>query len=292
MEIGEPFELQATLGAMTAKAVGRRPSVGGGVWWLSSTPQGPVSLRLEQRGATVEGEAWGAGARWALDMLDELLGCHDDPVAFDPEPGLVRELHRRRLGLRIGRTKRIFETLLPAILGQRVTAVEAKRAYRRIVSTYGTPAPGPLDAWVPPSAEVVAGLGYADLHPLGVERSRAAILIEAARRANRLEQATGMPLEAARARLLAVRGIGPWTTAHVMGAALGDTDAVPIGDYHIPNMVAWALAGEPRGDDDRMLELLEPYRGHRRRVVLLLKGAGVHAPRFGPKTAPRDIRWS
>ncbi len=289
IDIGGPFELQATLGAMTAKPVERRPPATGDAWWLSSTPAGPVSLRLSQRRFTVEGEAWGPGAHWALDMLDELLGLHDDPTAFDPGPGLVRELHLRRLGMRLGRTNRIFETLLPTILGQRVTAVEAKRAYRRIVATYGTPAPGPIDAWVPPEPEVIAGLGYADLHPLGVERSRAVILIEAARRASRLEQAAALPLEAARARLLALRGIGPWTVAQVMGAALGDTDAVPVGDYHIPNMVSWALAGEPRGDDDRMLELLEPYRGHRRRVVLLLKRAGIHAPRYGGPRLQRGI---
>lgn len=73
----------------------------------------------------------------------------------------------------------------------------------------------------------------------------------------------------------------------IMGTAWGDTDAVPVGDYHIPNTVAWALAGEDRGSDDRMLELLEPYRPERRRIVLAAKHAGVHAPRYGPKTAVR-----
>ncbi len=54
-------------------------------------------------------------------------------------------------------------------------------------------------------------------------------------------------------------------------------------------MVAWALAGEARGTDERMLELLEPYRGQRGRVLRLLELAGVRAPRYGPRMAPRRI---
>ena len=72
--------------------------------------------------------------------------------------------------------------------------------------------------------------------------------------------------------------------------ALGDSDAVSVGDYHLPNLVSWALAGEPRGDDDRMLELLEPYRGQRGRVVRLLERGVRHAPRYGPRLALRDLR--
>ena len=80
------------------------------------------------------------------------------------------------------------------------------------------------------------------------------------------------------------------TSGHVMGVAWGDRDAVPVGDFHLPNTVAWTLAGEPRADDDRMLELLEPYRPHRRRVVTLLKRSGASAPKYGPKTGVVDIR--
>jgi 3-methyladenine DNA glycosylase/8-oxoguanine DNA glycosylase len=125
-----------------------------------------------------------------------------------------------------------------------------------------------------------------------VERSRAQILIEVARRSDRLEEIVSMDQESAWARLTAVRGVGPWTAAIVCGVALGDPDAVPVGDYHLPNTVSWALAGEPRGDDARMLELLEPYAGHRRRVLVLLTSAAIKAPQYGPKTASRDFTRS
>lgn len=285
-----PLDLKATFGAMTMKAVGRIPAAPGEAWWTAPTPDGPATLHATQHGADVRGEAWGPGSAWVLERLPQLIGAHDDPAAFRPGPGILSELHRRNQGLRLGRTGLVFAALVPTILGQRVTTVSAERSYRALVRAHGTPAPGPLDAWVAPPAEVVAQLSYEDFHVMGVERSRAVIIIETARRARRLEETTTMDLEAANRRLTAVRGIGPWTAAQVAGSALGDTDAVPTGDFHLPNMVAWALAGEPRGDDERMLELLEPYRGHRRRVLVLLKGAGIHAPKYGPKNAVRDIR--
>jgi 3-methyladenine DNA glycosylase/8-oxoguanine DNA glycosylase len=286
------IDLRATLGTMAAKAVHRVPAAPDSAWWVTHTPDGPASLHLRTDGSTVEGEAWGPGADWALDRMPMLCGSDDRPEGFRPSPGLVAQLHRRSPGLRLGASGRVFETLVPVILGQRVTSVEARRSYRKLIATHGTSAPGPIDAVVPPPAEVLAGLSYADLHPLGVERSRAQIIIEAARRAERLEETVAMDRSAAHRRLLAVRGIGEWTAALVMGAARGDADVVPVGDYHVPNMVAWALAGEPRGTDDRMLELLAPYAGHRRRVLVLLKAAGIQAPRYGPKTTPRNFARS
>lgn len=77
-----------------------------------------------------------------------------------------------------------------------------------------------------------------------------------------------------------------------MQSAMGDPDAVAVGDYHIPNTVSWALANEPRADDARMLELLEPFAGHRGRVTMLLKFGGISAPKYGPRLSlwsPADL---
>lgn len=96
------------------------------------------------------------------------------------------------------------------------------------------------------------------------------------------------PMEAT-TRLIAFPGIGAWTASQVVQVALGDADAVVTGDYNLPHLVSWNLAGEPRGTDGRMLELLEPYRGHRARVVRLLKAGGETPPRYGPKLEIRQI---
>ncbi|TMF10093.1 MAG: DNA-3-methyladenine glycosylase 2 family protein, partial [Chloroflexi bacterium] len=93
----------------------------------------------------------------------------------------------------------------------------------------------------------------------------------------------------ARSLLTTLPGIGPWSAAEVSAVAFGDRDVVSIGDYHLPHQVAWALAGEVRGTEARMLELLEPYRGHRARVIRLLTLGGIQAPRFGPRMRLRRI---
>lgn len=99
-----------------------------------------------------------------------------------------------------------------------------------------------------------------------------------------------MSTEDAEARLCSVPGLGPWTSSLVQRISFGDPDPVEIGDYHIPNSVAWALAGEARGTDERMLELLEPWRGHRGRVVRLLGLTVGGAPKHGAKQRIRNSR--
>jgi 3-methyladenine DNA glycosylase/8-oxoguanine DNA glycosylase len=201
-------------------------------------------------------------------------------------------------GLRIGRTERVIEALVPAVLEQKVTGDEARRAYRGLVARFGEDAPGPRGLRLPPAPSTLASVPYHALHPVGIERRRAHLLAAVCRDATRLEtlgSAAAGPAAAPEARatayaaLRAYPGIGPWTTAEVGIRALGDPDAVSVGDFHAPNMVAWALAGEPRGTDERMLELLEPYRGQRGRVTRLLELAGVEAPKYGPRLSPRRI---
>ncbi|HEX6969493.1 MAG TPA: DNA-3-methyladenine glycosylase 2 family protein [Micromonosporaceae bacterium] len=265
--------------------------VGDTFWWATHTPQGPGSLALRRVGADLLAEGYGPGAAWLVDRADAIAGLRDDVSGFAElaaaHPVVARLAHAYR-GLRIPATGRIFPRLLRAILEQKVTGKEAFHAYSAIVRRFGQPAPGPATGlWVPPQPADLAAQPYWAFHPLGVEQRRADTLRRAAGEAERLERCEGSA-EATR-RMTAIRGIGPWTAAEVVRFAYGDPDAVSVGDYHIPNMVAWALAGEPRGDDARMLALLEPFRGHRGRVCLLLAAAGRHAPRFGPRMPLRDF---
>lgn len=223
-------------------------------------------------------EAWGPGAEWALDHAPDVLGLHDDRSAFRPADPIVRDLHRRLPGLRIGRSGAVVESIVPAILEQKVTSEEAHRSYRRLVHAHGEQAPGPLGLRLPPSPGLLAGLPYHAFHRFGIERRRADTIRRACSYAHRLEEAVTMSPEAARRRLLALPGIGPWTAAVVAGAAFGDPDAVVVGDLHLPHLVAWTLAGEPYADDARMIELLDAYPGHRGRVVRLVVAGGSRPP--------------
>jgi 3-methyladenine DNA glycosylase/8-oxoguanine DNA glycosylase len=203
----------------------------------------------------------------------------------------IAALARRAPGVRILRTEAVVDALIGAILEQKVTGTEAHRAWHGLVRRYGEPAPGPeeLGLRLLPAPSTLAALPYWSYHVLGLAQRRAELVRAIARRASWFEAIADLPLPEAYARLRSVPGIGPWTAAEIGVRALGDVDAVSVGDFHLPHLVAYALAGEPRGDDARMLELLEPFRGRRALVVRLLELSGVQAPRYGPRLAPRRI---
>ncbi|MDQ6946228.1 MAG: DNA-3-methyladenine glycosylase 2 family protein [Actinomycetota bacterium] len=305
LALPHPLDLHRTLGPLRQ---GRRdPAMrieGGVVWRASRTPQGAVTarLRVDARSARLVARAWGDGAAWALEHLPELIGASDEPAELltrltgrspsrQHADDVVLALAQRLTGLRIPRSRAVLEATVPVVLAQKVTGLEAKRSYRELVTALGSPAPGPGRLTVPPDAATLASTPSWVWHRFGVERKRAEIVVGAAAAHRRLEEAVDLSAADARRRLRALPGIGPWTAAEVAIVALGDADAVSIGDFHLPNQVSWALAGEARGDDTRMLELLEPYRGHRGRVLRLLGAGGVIAPRFGPRTEVRSFRY-
>lgn len=252
------------------------------------TPEGPATISLEQVDAQrFEAEAWGPGADWALAQAPAVVGADDDLTGFEPGHPLVERAHRKRPGLRIGRTGVVYDLLVPTILGQKVTSTEAIRSWNGMIRRWGEPAPGPLGLRLPPAPEVVGDQPYWAFHELNVERKRAVTIIEACRRIDRLQEAAEMSREDAIRRLNALPGLGPWTANIIRRVCLGDADAVEIGDFHIKNHVAWNLAGEDRATDERMMELLEPWVGHRGRAMRLILMEGQKAPAYGPRMPVR-----
>lgn len=282
LELPARYDFAGTLGQLSLGTHDPCVRFTDGVFRLAArTPTGAGSLALHRDGLA---EAYGAGAEWLLDRADAVAGLRDDLNGFSDlarQHRLVAQLAHQHGGLRLPATGLVFQHLLRAICEQKVTGQEAYRAYAAIVRRFREPAPGPVPTLLlPPSAEQIGSLRYYDFHPLGLEQRRAETLLRAAR-------TTG--LEDSR-RLLTVLGIGPWTVAEVRQKAFGDPDAVSVGDYHLKNHVAYALAGEPRATDARMLELLEPFRGQRGRVCLLLTRAGIGAPRYGPRAPIRSFK--
>lgn len=265
----------------------------GATWLTCSLPAGPATLRLRQiEPARIDADAWGPGACQALDCVPSLLGAGDDPSSFVPVRDDLTRALRSNPGLRIPRTGHVLAALVPAVLEQRVVGRTATAAWQWLVEHHGAPAPGPAPAGmrVVPDAEGWLRVPSWDFHRAGVDPGRARTIRSCARVAHRLEEATVMaPLEALQ-RLQTVPGVGIWTAAEVAQRALGNADAVSVGDFHLSAAVGWALTGQ-RVDDARMLELLEPWHGHRYRVIRLLELSGLSpAPRRGPRMAITDHR--
>jgi 3-methyladenine DNA glycosylase/8-oxoguanine DNA glycosylase len=137
-----------------------------------------------------------------------------------------------------------------------------------------------------PSPEVWRRVPSWDWHRAGAEAVRARTIVNAALHAGKLEAAAA---EEADGLLRSLPGVGVWTSAEVRQRAYGDPDAPSVGDFHLPGIVTYALTGV-KGDDAAMVELLEPFRGHRHRVARLIELSGIRPPARGPRMAARDYR--
>jgi 3-methyladenine DNA glycosylase/8-oxoguanine DNA glycosylase len=298
----------------------------GAVWRTSLTPEGPGTIRVVAVGPVAAGQrpvpssaapgrdaspdsgesandtpkstrvvarAWGPGAGWLLDALPGALGLYDDVAGFDPDGHpVLRDVARRHPGLRLGRSGRLMEALVPAIMEQKVATVEAHRAWRTLLARFGAPPPGPAPAGmrVFPPPRTWRRIPSWEWHRAGVEGVRAQTIFRAADVADSLERLLTQTNAEAHRKLQTIPGIGPWTSAETLQRAAGDPDAVSVGDYNLPKVVGWALAGRQTTDDAAMLELLAPYAGHRYRVTRLVRLSGLRPPRRGPRLPVRDYR--
>jgi 3-methyladenine DNA glycosylase/8-oxoguanine DNA glycosylase len=294
-DAGRPVDIAGTLAPLRRGAgdPAHRVDAHGTFWWACATPEGDATIALaSQRASVVAARAWGSGSRWLLDRVPTLLGAADDWSGLDVSAHpLLHEVRRRRLGVRLPSTGLVLDALVPAVLEQRVTGADARRAWRQLLYRFGSIAPGPVNTMrVPPPARALLEIPAWDWHRLGVDGQRQRAIRGAASVAPRLEECVGMACSDAVARLRIVPGIGTWTAAETAQRAIGHPDEVSVGDYHLKDIVVHFLTGQPRGDDEQMLRLLEPWAGHRQRVVRLIEMSGVSKPRFGPRLAPVDIR--
>ena len=289
----DPVSLEIALGPLQrANGDPTQRRTPDGSWWRTArTASGPGTLRLRAVGGRIEAEAWGPGAQWLVEGVPRLLGADDDRGGFEPQHPVIIETARRLPHLRLGALGLVFELVVPAVLEQRVTGQEARRSWRELLRRFGESAPGPAPTAmrVFPEPAVWKRIPSWEWHRAGVDPGRARSILAAAEVAHRLEESLSLPRDKRLQRLRAVPGIGVWTAAEVAQRAWGDPDAVSVGDFHLPALVGWALAGRPV-DDDGMLELLSCYPGHRHRAVRLVELSGVRIPSFGPRMSVGDIR--
>ena len=282
-------------GPLDLRSVLRSVSFGWARWtaegWVRPmrTPDGPATLRVSRDGSGVHGEAWGPGSDWVLDRLGDWVGAGDDPSAFVTDHPVVARLAAANAGLRLARTRLVFEAAMVAVLGQKVTGKEMKMGLRGMTRRFSELAPGPVDSLrLPPDPARIAAEPYHAFHDLQMEKRRTDTLRRLAKDAGRLDRLAVADTHDAARYLRRYPGVGPWTVAETLVFSHADADAVSVGDFHLKHHVVFHLTGRPRGTDEEMLELLEPFRPHRGRVARLLESAGPY-PRYGPRLPVRSF---
>lgn len=270
-----------------------------GLWWATRSVQGPVVAHLRQGAGEISAEVLGAGAEAFLDELPWIVGKGDDATDFraDAHPVMVAAFRQHDRGLRTLRTTRVLDALVPAIIEQRVTGLEANRAWRSLVRDYGvradslsTDAAMPSDLTIPPTAADWLGIPSWAWHKAGVDPGRAAVVQRCAQRDSALTRLNRLPPAEARTAIQSISGVGVWTAAEVAVRAWGDQDAVSFGDFHLAGWIVHALTGRRGGTDAEMAELLEPWAGQRARAVRLLTKHCAPPPRRGPRATITDHR--
>ena len=302
---GGPIDVRLTLSIMR---MGRadpchRPAPDGSLWRASLMPSGPVLYRVANRGRDrAVAHAWGPGAEELVAGLPDLLGARDRPETFDPGHPLLEAATRRHTGLRIPRTGLLIEALIPAVLHQKISGRDACASWTWLVRRHGTAAPEPDGApgpvpgggfMVPPPAQGWLDIPSWDWRRAGVEPSAIRTIRLVASRAAALERITAAAAGdhgAVYRAMTSLPGVGRWTAAEVGHRALGDADALSVGDYNLAPLTSHALAGRDLTDEE-VEPFYEPWRPHRYRVMRLLElTPEAWPPRRGPRMSRPEHR--
>ena len=180
--------------------------------------------------------------------------------ALGPDP-LIGDAVRAAPGRRVPGHPDPGELAIRAVIGQQVSIAAAATVAGRLVTEFGEPLAEPLDGITHlfPAPAALAALAPESL-PMPRARGRALIGLAAALASGDLELAPGADPGAARERLIALPGIGPWTADYVAMRALGDRDAFLASDLGVRR--ALERLGED-GSPTRAAELAERWRPYR-----------------------------
>jgi DNA-3-methyladenine glycosylase II len=165
-----------------------------------------------------------------------------------------------------GRPADLYGALLRAITGQQLSVKAAQAIYGRLIERFGgrPPTPQELLADDPEAMRVAAGLSHAKVASL---RSLAEHVLAGELELARLEE---LPDEEVIRDLVAVKGIGEWTSHMFLMFTLHRPDVLATGDQGIKNAVKVAYGLDAVPKPDAMIALAEAWRPHRTRACLYL----------------------
>jgi len=230
-----------------------------------------VEIRPRRAVCEITADASAPPAGWAPAVhqrLLRLLGLGIDPRPFERRMRRSAELRRLidgQRGLTIPQTHDLVDGLIWVVAGQQVSLAVAFMLRRRLTERFGRPVGGGLALL--PTPATLAALDYGELTAIGFSRRKAEYLVDLARDAvagtldlEALEQGSATAVER---RLLAVRGLGPWSVHYLMMRALAFADCVPVGDVALAASLARFFGLAERPENARVHELMAPFAPHR-----------------------------
>lgn len=202
-----------------------------------------------------------------LSRIRHLFDLHCDPEAVyatlgamnDIRPGLCAS------GTRLPGCFDAFEMAVRAVLGQQITVKGARTLAARLVEAYGVPIQTGIPALTHafPAPEAIAALDGpigSHLGPLGITGTRAETILALAQglSSGALDFTHSADPEAEIARLMTIRGIGPWTAQYIAMRAMAWPDAFPHTDYGVKK----ALAPRTPSEILALSEAWRPWRSY------------------------------
>lgn len=240
-------------------------------------PCGPLILEAQQCRDQVDVTVWGApqtpaaARERALEDARGWIGWCDevpDLLALTVNHPALHNAVRHVGAIPLSRLPRVQEAVGRSVLAQLVQGIEARRSMTQLTALAGDPAGSGLWCW-PTTVSLGSTPAFA-LRRCGISMRSARALHASAVDDQQLERVR-TNFSRLDARLRTIPGIGYWTSAETR-LALGDPDAVSVGDYDLYETVCHALTGTPAEhcNDALMLHLLTPYAGERGRIIQLV----------------------
>ncbi len=275
LAVAPPFSLEAT-----ARLLQRRPRnpldrVEGKSWArLLVTDRGTIGMRVEQRAPAelhlfLEGRSVTASERRSIvTLVRSMLGLDVDLAHFHAAAARVRglaALARRLAPLRPPRFASLFESFVGVVPFQQVSLDAGVSVFARIVERFGPRMELHGTTWhAAPPPDTIAAAAPGDLRTLGLSEAKVRALQGAARACldGTLDEAElgALPTPEARTRLLALRGIGPWSADLLLLRGLGRLDVFPPGDVGVARGLG-GLLGEPALRPEELAASFVPQQG-------------------------------
>ncbi|HEX5450459.1 MAG TPA: hypothetical protein VFW85_10435 [Gaiellaceae bacterium] len=158
----------------------------------------------------------------------KLLGAEFDlPSFYAWASGPMAELVARLPGFRPPLQVDPFEALVTSITAQQVSLFAAVAIRNRLIERFGHQVG---EAWAFPTRERIAGATEEEIVAGGFSRRKAEYLVALARSDFDLAALATLDDDEIRARITAVRGLGPWTAEWFLARHLARPRAWPAGD--------------------------------------------------------------